>query len=247
MKAIKMLFIAMLCVTIGTVGSVITASAQTYFADNFDNPTESQKRWVPLYGQWEFKDKEYHQLANAINCMSVVADEYWDDGWNDYTYELRANKISGAEGFLIMFRCMGKMQDRGVVLKAHPPRMEKQSSLQYWWNLGGWANTRSQVESWGGKAGANSADTINTGEWYDIKIVNTPKDYTLYLNGKKVATVEDSTQDGKGRIGLATWSTVARFDNVVVYGPKGPSQVTAVNLKGKATTTWAQIKSALPK
>lgn len=55
------------------------ANAQTYFADNFDNPNESQKKWVDIYGQWEFKNKEYHQLLNAVNCMSVVADEYWND------------------------------------------------------------------------------------------------------------------------------------------------------------------------
>ena len=45
--------------------------------------------------------------------MSVVADEFWDDEWNDYTFEMRGSKISGAEGFLIMFRCQGLMQARG--------------------------------------------------------------------------------------------------------------------------------------
>lgn len=233
----------MFCIVMG-FSALGVADAQTYFADNFDNPDESQKKWVVIYGQWEFKNKEYHQLANAINCMSVVADEYWDDNWNNYTYELRANKISGAEGFLIMFRCMGRMQDRGVILEAHPPRMEKQPSLQYWWNLGGWGNVRSQVESWGGIAGAHSGHTIETDRWYEIKIVNTPNDYTLYLDGKEIASVKDSTQEGKGRIGLATWSTVARFDDVVVYGPKGPSQQ-AVRPMAKVATTWAYIKSGL--
>jgi hypothetical protein len=112
-------------------------------------------------------------------------------------------------------------------------------SLEYWWNL--WANVRSQVESWGGTAGANSNDTIKTGEWYNINIVNTPTKYTLYLNGKEIGSVSDSTQDGKGRIGLATWSTLAKFDDVVVYGAKGPSQQ-AVESKGKVTVTWVYIK-----
>lgn len=219
------------------------ANAQTYFADSFDNPNESQKKWVDIYGQWEFKNKEYHQLMNAVNCMSVVADEYWNDDWNNYTFEVRANKISGAEGFLIMFRCMGRMQDRGVPLRAHPPRMEKQTALQYWWNLGGWGNVRSQVESWGGVAGANTGHTIDTDRWYKIKIVNTPNDYTLFLDDKEIASVKDSTREGKGRIGLATWSTLARFDDVVVYGPKGLSQ--AVKPEEKVTTTWAFVKSKL--
>jgi len=216
-------------------------SAQTYFADNFDNLNESQKKWVPLYGQWEFKDKEYHQLKNDINCMSIISDDYWKDEWNDYTFEVRANKISGAEGFLIMFRCIGIMQNRGVAVQPPPPRMEKDKvSLEYWWNLGGWGNTRSQVESWGGTLGANTNDTIKTGDWYDIKIVNTQKKYTLYLNGKETASIDDSTQDGKGRVGLATWSTLARFDNVVVYGPEGLSQ--AVDVSGKLPVRWGLIK-----
>ena len=242
MKSNKIPFFVLLCVMIGSLVAITDAIAQTYFSDNFDNPKESEKKWVPLYGQWEFKDKEYHQLKNDINCMSVVSDDYWKDEWNNYTFEFKASKISGAEGFLIMFRCMGIMQNRGVAVNAPPPRMGKDKvSLQYWWNIGGWANARSQVESWGGTGGANSNDTIKTGEWYDIKIVNTPTKYTLYLNGKEIGSVNDSTQDGKGRIGLATWSTLAKFDDVVVYGSKGPSQQT-VEPKGKATTTWAYIK-----
>lgn len=217
-------------------------NSQTYFSDNFDKPEESEKKWVDIYGQWEFNDKEYHQLMNAVNCMSLVSDEYWNEDWADYTFEVKANKIDGAEGFLIMFRCMGLMQPRDVALREHPARMQKQQALQYWWNLGGWANTRSQVETWGGGvAGANTNHTIKANEWYDIKIVSTPNDYTLYLNGEKVATVKDSTQGGKGRIGLATWSTRARFDDVLVYGPQGPKL--SIDISGKTTTKWAKIKS----
>jgi len=239
MKISKILFIAILCISIGIVAIAI---AQTYFEDNFDGPNKSKKKWVDIYGQWEFKDKEYHQLQNAVNCMSVVSDEYWDESWNEYTYEVRGNKISGAEGFLIMFRCMGKMQPRGVVLRDHPPRMEKQPSLEYWWNLGGWGNTRSQVESWGGRAGAHSNHIIEQDKWYNIKIINTPKDYTVILDGKEVGKVDDPTQDGHGRIGLATWSTLARYDDVIVYGPEGPK---GVDRNGKASTTWAYIKFKL--
>ena len=63
------------------------------------------------------------------------------------------------------------------------------------------------------------------------------------LDDKEVANVEDNTQDGVGRIGLATWSTVARYDDVIVYGPDGPSQ--SVDPKGKTATTWGHIKSKL--
>ena len=51
--------------------------------------------------------------------------------------------------------------------------------------------------------GADSGDTIKYGDSYDIKIVNTPKSYTVILNDKEIASVEDTSQDGVGRIGLA--------------------------------------------
>ena len=238
MKAIQFFTVA-ICTAFGIVA---LAAAQTYFEDNFDDPKESAAKWVELWGTWEFKSGEYRQTELVVNAMSVVADAFWDDTSNDYTYEVNGLKTGGAEGFLIMFRCQGLMQPRGVALRAHPPRMEKLTpSLEYWWNLGGWANTRSQVESWGGSPGANSNHTINTDEWYDVKIINTPNDYTVILNDEEVASVKDGTENGVGRIGLATWSTSARYDNVIVYGPDGPSQ--PVDAKGKVTTTWGDIKA----
>ena len=233
------LFITICAITIGIAAMAV---AQTYFEDNFDDAKESEKKWVALFGEWEFKSDEYHQLQNTPNCMSVVADEFWDDTWNEYTFEVRGNKTSGAEGFLIMFRCQGLMQPRGQALEDHPPRMEKlKPSLEYWWNLGGWGNTRSQVESWGGKAGANSNHTIDDKEWYNIKIVNTPDNYTVILNDEEVAQVDDDTEGGVGRVGLATWSTVAKYDDVIVYGPDGPSL--PVDAQSKLATTWGYLKS----
>ena len=76
------LFIAICGITLGIA---TLAMSQTYFEDNFDDPKASEKKWVPLFGDWEFKSDEYHQLQNLVNCMSVVADEFWDDKWNDYT------------------------------------------------------------------------------------------------------------------------------------------------------------------
>ena len=235
---VRKTLIALVCMGIG-IGTI--AVAQNYFADDFEDSQASAAKWVDLFGQWEFTDGEYIQNEQVPNCMSVVADEYWDESWSDYTFEVNANRIDGAEGFLIMFRSRGLMQARGQALRDHPQRMESlDPPLQYWWNVGGWGNTRSQVESWGGVAGADSTDTIESDQWYNIKIVNTPTDYTILLDDQEVAKVEDDTQDGMGRPGLATWSTAARFDDVKVYGPAGP---TSVEPTGKAATTWGHIKS----
>ncbi len=229
----------LLCIL--TFGIVTVGIAQILFEDNFDKANESEKKWVSLWGDWEFKDKEYHQNSGDSNCMSVIADDYWDEEWNEYTYEVRGNKTGGAEGFLIMFRCQGTMEPRGHALREHPPRMQGQDRLEYWWNLGGWGNTTSKVESWGGVASPNSNDTITTGDWYDIKIVNTPTGYTLYLNDEKVGdTINDATRDGVGRVGVATWATMAIYEDVLVYGPGGPLPV---DPKGKVATAWGFLKA----
>ena len=70
-----------------------TVIPQTYFEDNFDNPKESGKKWTPLFGEWEFKNKEYQQLGGEPNSMSLVSDEYWEEEWNKYT-EINAKWFS---------------------------------------------------------------------------------------------------------------------------------------------------------
>ena len=79
------LFIAICGITLGIAA---IAMSQTYFEDNFDDPKASEDKWVPLSGEWEFKNDEYRQLLNSVNCMSVVADDFWEDEWNDYTFEV---------------------------------------------------------------------------------------------------------------------------------------------------------------
>jgi hypothetical protein len=142
---------------------------------------------------------------------------------------------------------MGQMQLRGRALRDHPAGMESQPNLEYWWNIGGWGNTRSCVERWINAARVEqviTAHSITIEDWYDIKIVNTSVGYTLYLNDEEIGSIDDDTEGGRGRIGLATWLTTAAFDDVVVYGPGGLS-AEAVDPGGKITTTWAHFKSCL--
>ncbi|MDE0019932.1 MAG: hypothetical protein OXT69_00930 [Candidatus Poribacteria bacterium] len=223
-----------------TAAWAISANAQIYFEDDFSNVNESEKKWVDLWGTWEFNGGEYRQTSGEANAMSVVADDYWDEGWVEYTYEVRGKKTGGAEGFLIMFRCQGMMEPRGKPLRDHPPRMTEQERLEYWWNLGGWGNTRSQIEAWGGgTAGAHSNHTIATNEWYEIRIENRADGYTLYLNDEMVAEMADATRGGVGRIGVATWITQASYDDVMVYGPAG---ALSVDPSGKSAAMWGSLK-----
>ena len=75
------------------VGLTTTVVPQTYFEDNFDDAKKSDKKWNPLFGQWDLKDKEYIQSLQLVNSMSLVTDEFWKEEWNDYTFEVKGNKM----------------------------------------------------------------------------------------------------------------------------------------------------------
>ena len=88
-------------------------------------------------------------------------------------FSLKARKLGGAEGFLILFR----VQD------------ENQKS---WWNIGGWGNTRHAIEI-GGEIGQSVPGPIETGRWYDIRIELSGSSIKCYLDGKLVHDVKTPT------------------------------------------------------
>ena len=144
----------------------VTRDGQTLFACDFANHTAG---WKLLGGDWNTQDGTLRQRGNADNVRAVAGDRTW----TDYTYSLKARKLSGAEGFLILFR----VQD------------ENQKS---WWNLGGWGNQRHAIEM-GGVAGADVPGRIETGRWYDIRIELEGPNIQCYLDGKLVHDVKYQT------------------------------------------------------
>ena len=217
-------------------------SAQIYFEDDFSQGTSN---WVDLWGDWAIQDGALHQSSLEENSMAVLADGAWQDSWTEYTFELRGKRLSGGEGFLIMFRLNGDPEPRDKALRPLPPGMVGQSPrTEYWWNIGGWANTRTVVERWidGARieAGLVEPHGVVTDQWHDIKIENRSDGYTLYFDDEEMAVVEDAEVQS-GRIGLATWATEALFDDILVYGPGGP---TAVEPAGKLPVNWGAIRAA---
>ena len=90
--------------------------------------------------------------------------------WSNYTLSTKATKLAGSEGFLVSF---------GV----------KDTGNYFWWNLGGWNNSKSVVEKAvnGGKTNVIEKNTvIQTGHEYDIRIEVTGRTAKLYLDGRPV-------------------------------------------------------------
>ena len=89
--------------------------------------SENADGWKPEAGRrggrnaWVVEDGAYRQDRTGFG-MSYFGEE----DWSDYTLTLKARKLEGNEGFLIVFGRKGG--DR------------------FWWNLGGWNNGQHGIE-----------------------------------------------------------------------------------------------------
>ena len=124
--------------------------------------TTDMKGWKEIAGQWEVVEGALRQTSNEQGARILVGDPQW----TDYTLSLKARKLSGTEGFLILFQ----VQDEGD---------------KAWWNLGGWDNNAHGLETPGvdlkfvpGK--------IEPARWYDIRVELKGGQIRCYLDGELV-------------------------------------------------------------
>ncbi|MGW7693938.1 alpha-L-arabinofuranosidase C-terminal domain-containing protein [Streptomyces asiaticus] len=150
---------------------VASADGATLLSDDFSG---GDGKWTKATGtgSWQVRDGAYVQSDTAAENTMVTAG---DSGWQNYDLKLKATKRAGSEGFLIAF---------GV----------KDTGNYYWWNLGGWGNTRSAVEKATDGAKQTMAEDgtkIETGRAYDVRIEVRGRQVTLYLDGKKWGSFTD--------------------------------------------------------
>jgi alpha-L-arabinofuranosidase len=186
---------------------VTAPDGKVLFTSDFSSGTQGWK----LLGNgadWKVQDGALRQTAEKEFIRALAGDK----SWTDYTLTLKARKISGAEGFLILFRINGT-EDRT------------------WWNIGGWGNTLDGVES-GGTLDSKSSH-IETDHWYDLKITVAGNHVKCWLDGE---LIHDLDFDAGGKINslYATSATEAQSGDViikVVNAGTGPLE-TQVNLAG---------------
>ncbi|MEV7090757.1 alpha-L-arabinofuranosidase C-terminal domain-containing protein [Streptomyces sp. NPDC093085] len=151
---------------------VTGADGTTLFEDDF---SAGDGRWTKAAGtgSWSVEDGRYVQSDTAAENTLVTAG---DPAWSDYDLHVKATKRAGKEGFLLAFG----VQDTGNY---------------YWWNLGGWNNTRSAVEKAVGGAKqsmVSGTTTIETGRTYDLRVSVRDRKVTLFLDGKEWGSFEDT-------------------------------------------------------
>ncbi len=129
-------------------------------------------------GSWKTENGVISQTDdNAMGalCMGAVG------GKTEYVLELKARKTSGGEGFLIPFNYVDENN--------------------YWfWNLGGWGNTNHAIQKVSDAVKTNATalvpGSINTGEWYNIKIEVKDGYARCYLNDEFIQEVYVEKTEG---------------------------------------------------
>ena len=190
---------------------VTDSNGKILFTSDFSSGTQGWK----LLGDganWSAQDGVLRQTAEREFIRALAGEKKW----TDYTITLKAQKISGAEGFLILFHINGD-EDRS------------------WWNIGGWGNTQDAIES-GGTLDSKPS-RIDTGRWYDIKLTVVGKHVKCWLDGQ---LIHDTDIDAGGEINslYATAATDTQTGDVIlkVVNTSASPLETELNLTGANLT-----------
>lgn len=145
----------------------VERNGEVVYRSNFDNGTP---HWNAHAGDWTAAQGCYRQSRIAEKCFSLLDAPPLSES-SDYTLTLKARKLSGQEGFLILFRAKG-------------------GENYTWWNIGGWNNKEHAIEKNDGgnrsEIGRHVPGSIETGRWYDIRIELAGKNVTCFLDGKSI-------------------------------------------------------------
>lgn len=144
--------------------------------------------WDKLSGEWTVANgalwQNGHRQPAIIVCQEAIDAE-------KYTFKVQGRKISGAEGFMAMFGF-------------------KNPNNYLWYNVGGWTNSRDNVEqSIGGNRDAIAEGTIFSVEpdrWYDIQVDVDGDSIRCYLDGR--LDVECKAHEGNPSEGVFASTTI---------------------------------------
>jgi alpha-L-arabinofuranosidase len=163
-------------------------------------------------GRWSVQDGAYRQNQRGRGTAYTGPED-----WSDYTLTLKARKLSGGEGFLIVFGRRG--------------------TDMFWWNLGGWGNTQHAIEHsvQGGQTpvGAPAPGRIETERWYDIKIELSGNRIRCYLDGKL-------TNEGSAEAARSFFASAGREDAT------GDLVIKAINLAAEPAVGTLKLEGVTP-
>ena len=214
----------------------LPVTAQTYVADDFENPALSDGLWEIVTGDWEVSGGLFHQLAQGDAWLvAMVAADKWNDDWTEYTIEVSAAQLEDGDHPLnILFRMQEPIPRTWADRNAATTHM-------YRWIVNGWTNTLSRPYIYNeGQAEmlAEKAVVLEIGQLYRLKLEVTEAGFRGFIDDEEFFDVQHA-EWVTGRVGLQAFGGMSDFDDFVVYGPSGLS----VQPRGKLATSWANLRT----
>ena len=200
----------------------VTSAGKTLYQKDF---VDGAADWTLGKGEWKTQDGTFHQMGLEPDSLATAGDA----NWGDYTYTLKARKISGKEGFLIQFHV-------------------KDEASRVIWNIGGWRNVRTALQrfSAGAVRETNSVPmVIETGRWYDIKIEVSGRSIRCSLDGKLITESTDTPPDAPESL-YATASRDLKTGDIILKvvntgADPQPIQIDLSGVSGIAKTAIATV------
>ena len=195
-------------------------------------PAKNLNQWMPYEGDWNVVDGVIRQEDMGTNRIIQTG----DTAWTDYTLRLKARKIAGQEGFLILVRA-------------------KDAGNWVWLNLGGWGNREHGIEScfMNGRHGSypRKPGSIETNRWYTIEITVEGDRLVAWLDGELLfdENIQMITQPGimanAGRV-KDTGEYILKVTNFLDHAVEMQVALTGCDspLKGSITTLHAPERTA---
>ena len=214
-------------VGVGTWGTQASFTQQQIHGDNItttaDPATKDQQR-----GEWKESNGVSSQTSDTEGAMKM---EPTLIKGNEYTYNVRARKDKGAEGFLVVFNYVDP-------------------DNYCWLNIGGWGNTQNAIEQIinGSKAQvATAAGHVEDGKWYDVSVHVKGDSVYASLDGKQLFAVQLKPTTFAGLFSNATMDEKTGEVIVKVVNTTGANTTAKINLNGKTATAATVIRLASAK
>ena len=127
-------------------------------------------------GEWTVSDGVLSQTSMQHSTRRILKGLYADN----YTLEFKCRRTAGNEGFFIYFGITGD-NNKGQVF-----------------NVGGWNNSSTAVQLYkdgnvNGTDGKSVRHKLETDKWYDVKLVVTPDNAELFMDGKSITNYTPTT------------------------------------------------------
>ncbi|MBN1517544.1 hypothetical protein JXA32_13350 [Candidatus Sumerlaeota bacterium] len=135
----------------------VTKYDQTLYASDFSKGMEG---WEAQGGTWEVVDGALRQISGDDNARALLSGHEFED----CTLSMKARKLGGKEGFLIIFGSPG-------------------DATKTWWNIGGYGNTK-HVVNLPDLSARDVAGSVETDRWYDIRVEIEGCTAKCYLDGE---------------------------------------------------------------